>query len=153
MSVEEILLEVSGDTESATRAIEDLAKDLAIFSKESVEAEATVNTEQAKNELRTLRAALERLDHETSNPKVNADIGQALVELEVIQQELDSVDGDTADLNVDVDRSIFYRLNAGLQQRLRDHQALPGRHRFDQSLDQQARQLPRRARADRRAPR
>lgn len=111
-SVSDILLRITGDPDDAAHAIEEVAADLAIFSKTEAEAKVKVDTEKAKADLALMKERLDAISTDDAEPQVKVKIAEALVEIGVIQAELDRLDGENVNVDVDVQRGAFERLNA-----------------------------------------
>lgn len=109
-SVNDILLNVLGDSSDAQDAIAILAGELAVFSRIEAEAEAVVDTHQSEEQLELLRARLTALDLTHVTPEVEAKVGQAIVDIEVLQRELAGIDRHV-EVDIDVHRGIHERIN------------------------------------------
>jgi phage-related protein len=111
-SIANILLQVTGDSSEARRELADVARDLALFSREEAEAEVYVDTGDAIAELDELKAKLAAFDAKEVSAEVNLKIAKAQADLAVLQAELKEIDGENVTVDVDVKRGIVEKLGS-----------------------------------------
>lgn len=107
-----ILLEIAGDPSDGKRALAEMARELAMFSREEAEAAAYVDTSEANRELDELKVALERVDAKKVAPEVNVRIAKAQTDIAVLKAELEKLDGEDVEVDVDVKRGVAEKLGA-----------------------------------------
>lgn len=106
LSVANILLEVTGDSSEARRELEDVARDLALFGRETAEAEAELDTTKATATLDELKAKLAEFSADDVSADVNVKIAKAEADLAVLQAELDKIDGENVTVDVKTRRDL-----------------------------------------------
>jgi phage-related protein len=111
-SIANILLQVTGDSEDAQRALADVSRDLAVFGRETAEAEADVDTAGASAHLDELKAKLAAFSTEDASAEVNVQIAKAQADIAVLQAELDRIDGEDVTVDVNVRKSIASDIGA-----------------------------------------
>lgn len=111
-SIANILLEVTGDSDDAQRALADVAADLAVFGRETAEAEVDIDTAGAEAHLDELKAQLASFSAEDATADVNVRITEAQAEIAALQAELSKLDGEDVTIDVDVRRGIAERIGA-----------------------------------------
>lgn len=111
-SVASILLEIRGDSSDARKDLEDTARDLAAFGRETAEAGVQIETTEARNQLDELKARLSAFGSEDVTASANVTIAKALGELAALQLELDRIDGENVSVDVDVSRGVIERMTA-----------------------------------------
>jgi phage-related protein len=110
LSVANILLEVTGDSDDARRELEAVSRDLALFGRETAEAQADLDTTPAKAHLEELEAKLASFSADDHSTEVNILIAKAQADLAVLQAELSRIDGENVTVDVDVRRGIVEKI-------------------------------------------
>jgi phage-related protein len=110
LTIKDILLRITGDGDDARRELASLARDLAAFGAEEVEATASVDTLKARAELDRLEAQLNAIDGDDISVDANARVGGAMAELAALRAEISAIDG--KDIDIDVHRGLIERLRA-----------------------------------------
>lgn len=100
LSVANILLQITGDSSSAQRELEDVARDLALFGRETAEATAELETGEAEAALDDLKFRLDEFSAKDVSADVNVKIAKAQSDLAALQAELKRIDGE--DVTVDI---------------------------------------------------
>lgn len=112
LSVANILLQVTGESDDARRELADVARDLALFGRETAEAEAEIDTTSASASLDELKARLAEFSADDATAEVNVQIAKALADCAALQAELDRIDGENVTVDVDVRRGVAERVGA-----------------------------------------
>lgn len=112
LSIANILLEVTGDSDDAQRALEEVSRDLALFGRETAEAEADLDTSAATAHLDELKARLAAFSADDHSTEVNVQIAKAQADLAVLQAELKHIDDESVVVDVDVRRGIVEKIGS-----------------------------------------
>lgn len=112
LSVANILLEVTGNSDSARRELADVARDLALFSREEAEAAAYLDTTEAQADLDDLKLELARFSANDVSTEVNLKIAKAQADLAALKADLEKIDHEDVDVDVDVKRGVVERMGA-----------------------------------------
>lgn len=112
LSIANILLQVTGESDGARRELAQVASDLALFGRETAEATADLDTTPAKANLDELKARLADFSAEDVSAQANIQIAKAMVDIAALQAELDRIDGEKVTVDVDVKRGIVEKLGA-----------------------------------------
>ncbi len=110
LSVANILLEVTGDSDDARRELEAVSRDLALFGRQTAEAEAELDTTGAQASLNELKARLAEFSADDHSTEVNILIAKAQADLAVLQAELSAIDKKEITVDVDVRRGIVEKV-------------------------------------------
>jgi phage-related protein len=112
LSVANILLQVTGESDDARRELEAVSRDLALFGRETAEAEADLDTTPAKAHLEELEAKLASFSADDHSTEVNVLIAKAQADIAVLQAELERIDGENVTVDVDVRRGIVEKISS-----------------------------------------
>jgi phage-related protein len=110
LSVANVLLQITGDSDDARRELEAVSRDLALFGRETAEAEADIDTTAAIAHLDELKARLAEFSADDHSTEVNVQIAKAQADLAVLQTELNRIDGENVTVDVDVRRGIVEKI-------------------------------------------
>lgn len=110
LSIANILLQVTGDSDDARRELEAVSRDLALFGRETAEAEVDVNTEGARANLEELEIRLSEFGADDHSTEVNVLIAKAQADIAVLQAELDRIDKEEVTVDVDVRRGVAEKI-------------------------------------------
>ena len=110
ISVANILLQVTGESDDAQRELEAVARRLALFGRETAEAEADLDTTPANEALDELKVRLAEFSADDHSAEVNVLIAKAQADIAVLQAELDRIDGENVTVDVDVRRGVVEKI-------------------------------------------
>jgi phage-related protein len=110
LSIANVLLQITGDSDDARRELEAVSRDLALFGRETAEAEADIDTTAATSHLDELKARLAEFSADDHSTEVNVQIAKAQADLAVLQVELKRIDGENVKVDVDVRRGIVEKI-------------------------------------------
>lgn len=112
LSIANILLQVTGDSDDARRELEAVSRDLALFGRETAEAEVDIETVGAEAHLEELEVRLSEFSADDHSAEVNVLIAKAQADLKVLRAELTAIDKKEVEVDVDVRRGIAEKVGS-----------------------------------------
>lgn len=110
LSVANLLLQITGDSDGARRELEAVSRDLALFGRETAEAEVDIETAGAEAHLEELEVRLSEFAADDHSTEVNVLISKAQADLAVLRAELKRIDGEDVTVDVDVRRGVVEKI-------------------------------------------
>lgn len=95
-----------GDTDSAERELDDLAREIDEFNRTEAEASLTLSSRQASQTLREMEARLARFDLSSYDADLRVEAEGALAEVRALQLELAALDARDVDVDIETSRDL-----------------------------------------------